>query len=215
MEPTQGTVISLLLLLSVAALILFAVYRSRRTIGLRKRFGDTEYDRTLEHRGSRASAEADLVARKRRVAKLVLRPLDAGERRHFTNRWIAAKSRFVVNPTLAIGDADAAIGSAMAACGYPIGDFNSRYEALTVRHREVARHYRAGHDIVLKHASGEASTGDLRQAMIHFEVLFEELLAYGYMIDSSLWHGSANVASNAEAAANAPVSRKKIAALAD
>jgi hypothetical protein len=51
--------------------------------------------------------------------------------------------------------------------------------------------------------------------MIHFEVLFEELLAYGYMIDSSLWHGSANVASNAEAAANAPVSRKKIAALAD
>lgn len=85
MEPTQGTVISLLLLLSVAALILFAVYRSRRTFGLRKRFGDTEYDRTLEHRGSRASAEADLVARKRRVAKLVLRPLDAGERRHFTN----------------------------------------------------------------------------------------------------------------------------------
>ena len=64
----------------------------------------------------------------------------------------------------------------MGARGYPVDDFDARYESLTVDHGDIARHYRAGHDIALKQTNGTATTEDLRQAMIHYEALFEELV---------------------------------------
>ncbi|HSQ96127.1 MAG TPA: hypothetical protein VLM18_08565 [Croceibacterium sp.] len=58
-----------------------------------------------------------------------------------------------------------------------MADFDRRYEDLTVDHGEVARHYREGHEITLRHGKGQASTEDLRQAMIHFEALFDDLIS--------------------------------------
>jgi len=40
----------------------------------------------------------------------------------------------------------------------------------------VIENYRAAHDIALRHRRGEASTEDLRQAMVHYHTLFEDLL---------------------------------------
>lgn len=169
--------VAMLALVLVAAFVLWWLYRSRRTSALRDRFGKDEYDRTLHQHGARSKAEAALIAREERVHKLELRPIADADRSHFTAEWHAAKSRFVDDPAAAIGDADRVIGQVMGARGYPVDDFDARYESLTVDHGEVARHYRAGHDIADRAVTGQATTEDLRQAMIHYEALFGELVS--------------------------------------
>lgn len=167
---------ALLALLLVAALVLWWLYSSRRTSALRDRFGDREYDRTLVSHGARRKAEADLLARQERVSALQLRPLDAAERLRFSEEWHRAKARFVDDPAAAVGDADQVVGAVMQARGFPVSDFDERFESLTVDHGDVARNYRAGHDIAVRQLEGRATTEDLRQAMIHYETLFGGLV---------------------------------------
>jgi len=177
MQPDQTTVIAILALIVVAALVLWFLYRSRRTAVLRDKFGKDEYERTRETLGGRGKAEDALREREKLVAALDLRPLGPAERQQFTADWHAAKAEFVDDPAKAVLDADRAIGGVMGARGFPVADFDTRYESLTVDHGAVARHYRAGHDIALKQANGQATTEDLRQAMIHYEALFDELVS--------------------------------------
>jgi hypothetical protein len=40
----------------------------------------------------------------------------------------------------------------------------------------VVQNYRAGREIAVRHKQGQADTEDLRQAMIHFRALFDELV---------------------------------------
>ncbi len=166
---------AILALLLVAALLLWWLYRSRRTAALRDRFGEREYARTVKTHGARRKAEADLLDRQKRVAELELHPLAAADRVQFGERWHRAKARFVDDPAAAVSDADSVIGAVMQARGYPVTDFDSRFESLTVDHGSVARHYRAGHDIAVMQLGGQATTEELRQAMIHYEALFTEL----------------------------------------
>ncbi len=168
---------AILALLLIAALLLWWLYRSRRTSALRDRFGKDEYDRTLGQHGGRSKAEAALLEREARVHKLELRPLEASEQARYTADWHAAKARFVDDPAAAVADADGVLGAVMGARGYPVDDFDARHESLTVDHGNVARHYRAGHDIAVRSFAGQATTEDLRQAMIHYEALFGELVS--------------------------------------
>ena len=158
----------------VAAMIIWAALRRRRTNTLRDRFGD-EYNRTLEAQGKRAKAEAMLEEREERVSKLEIRPLSAQERGDFSREWREVKAVFVDSPVEAVHHADRLLATIMRTRGYPMADFDRRYEDLTVDHGEVARHYRDGHEITLRHERGQSSTEDLRQAMIHFEALFDDL----------------------------------------
>jgi hypothetical protein len=159
----------------IVALAAWFIYRQRRTAALRDHFG-AEYDRTLDTAGGKAKAEAALKEREERVAKLDIRPLDERQRVEFSREWRDVKAVFVDSPVEAVHHADRLLGTIMTARGYPMADFDRRYEDLTVDHGEVARHYREGHDIVLRHGRGQASTEDLRQAMIHFEALFDDLV---------------------------------------
>ena len=61
--------------------------------------------------------------------------------------------------------------------GYPVEDEAHRLDDLSVEHAPVISHYGAGRNIVERHRRGEASTEDLRQAMVHFRALFDELVA--------------------------------------
>jgi hypothetical protein len=169
--------VALLALLLVAALLLWWLYRSRRTSALRDRFGAAEYDRTLGKHGARGKAEAALIEREKRVAQLELRPIDMAERERLSADWHTAKARFVDDPAAAVSGADGVIGRVMRARGYPVDDFDARYESLTVDHSSVAGNYRAGREIASRAAEGGATTEELRQAMIHFEALFGELLS--------------------------------------
>lgn len=179
MQTDQTAVFAILALIVVAALVLWFLYRSRRTAGLRDRFGKDEYDRTVSRAGARGKGEAALLEREKTVAKLELRSLQPAERERLTDEWHGAKAAFVDDPAAAVLAADRAIGGVMGARGYPVTDFDARYESLTVDHAEVARHYRAGHLIALKQETGTATTEELRQAMIHYEALFGELVEDG------------------------------------
>jgi hypothetical protein len=175
MQQVDTTVWVLVGVAIVVALVAYFIYRNRSSAALRDRFGD-EYDRTVDDKGSRAKAEAALKEREQRVAKLDIRPLTEPERDTFSREWRNTKAVFVSSPVEAVHHADRLLAEIMQTRGYPMADFDHRYEDLTVEHGEVARHYREGHEIVLRHGKGQASTEDLRQAMVHFEALFDDLV---------------------------------------
>jgi hypothetical protein len=64
----------------------------------------------------------------------------------------------------------------MTARGYPMADFEQRAADISVDHPDVVTNYRAARQVAQANERGEASTEDLRQAMVHYRALFEDLL---------------------------------------
>ena len=173
MTPTAWIVVGII----VVALIVGGLLWSRRARSdhLRDHFGP-EYDRAVEAKGDRAKAEADLAEREKRVKKLDIRPLEPAERREFTQRWEDVQARFVDDPARSTSFADALIGDVMKARGYPVSDFDQRAGDISVDHPVVVDHYHKAHDIAVRHERAGASTEDLRQALIHYRALFDNLV---------------------------------------
>jgi hypothetical protein len=159
----------------VVALLLWMRFRKEHTKRLRARFGP-EYDRTIEQHGSAAKAERDLEKRENRMRGVTIRSLTPGERDQFSDRWQLLQSRFVDDPSAAIRDAERLIVEIMTARGYPMLDFEGRAEDLSVDHPVVVSNYRLAHSIAAKQANGAASTEELRQAVVCYRDLYEELL---------------------------------------
>jgi hypothetical protein len=171
-----------LIALTVAVIMVVAVlawlYVRRRkttTAELRQRFGP-EYERTVREQGSERRAEAQLADREKRVEQLKIRDLDPTERERFSGQWHSLQSRFVDDPKRAVTEADELVSSLMQTRGYPVADFNQRAADISVDHPRVVANYRSAHEIALRLGKGEASTEDLRTAMIHYRSLFEELV---------------------------------------
>jgi len=173
----QNRVLMLIVVLAVIAvlIIVWAAMKKRRSANLRERFGP-EYDRVLEKEGDQRKAEGVLAFREKRREKFTLRPLTAADRSSFTIRWNEVQARFVDDPRGAVTVADSLVTDVMQARGYPIGEFEQRAADISVDHPIVVENYRAAHDIAVRHSSGRASTEDLRQAMVHYRALFQELL---------------------------------------
>jgi hypothetical protein len=166
--------------LGLVVLVLLAgmfvlLMRNRHRANLRSKFGP-EYSRTVEEVGSSRRAEAELQERERRVANFSLRRLSPQQVDMFNDGWMKVQSQFVDDPQGAVCRADVLLTEVMEARGYPIADFDRRSADLSVDHPEVVQNYRSAHDIAIRHARGEADTEDLRQAMIHYRALFEELV---------------------------------------
>lgn len=164
-------VVAVVVLLAVALLVI----QKRRGAALRQRFGK-EYDLAVRERGSEREAQAALERREKRVARFNIRTLSAVERDNYAEKWRAVQSRFVDDPQGAVIEADETVMSLMVAEGYPVADFGQRAADLSVDHPHVVQNYRAAHEIAVRHRQGRANTEDLRQAMIHYRSLFEELL---------------------------------------
>ncbi|MGA2356084.1 MAG: hypothetical protein ABSG02_16425 [Terriglobales bacterium] len=160
---------------AVIAIVGFFLARKRRSAQLRERFGP-EYDRVLKKEGEARRAEGVLQMRAQRREKFELRPLTAAARSDFSGRWRAVQSQFVDNPKAAVSGADQLVNELMQARGYPVSDFDQRAADISVDHPVVVENYRAAHDIALRHSSGQASTEDMRKAMVHYRDLFDELL---------------------------------------
>lgn len=170
---------TLLIVVAVVAVLALAgwwFYQRRQSEHLRSRFG-AEYDHEVEEKGSRRKAEAELADREKRVKKLEIRQLEPSARRGFIDRWKEVQARFVDDPPGAVDEADDLLGEVMRTRGYPVTDFEHQAGDISVDHPQVVKHYRAGHDIAVRHERGEASTEELRQAMIHYRELFDELVA--------------------------------------
>ena len=154
---------------------LFVLMHRRRSESLREQFGP-EYKRAVDQYGDQGKAEAELGAREKRVRKLDIRALAPEERSRFADAWKKTQARFVDEPSKAVGEADGLVKELMQARGYPVGDFEQRAADISVDYTNVVTNYRAGREIVLRNNSGKATTEDLRQAMVHYRSLFEELL---------------------------------------
>jgi hypothetical protein len=175
MDPKQVVVV--LVALAALLVIVWVFVRKQRTRDLRSRFGP-EYDRTVRESGPQR-AEAVLLEREKRVQKFQISELSTEEREHFLNQWRTVQSRFVDDPQAAVSDADILVDRLMQARGYPMSDFEQQAADISVSHPRVVDNYRAAHLIAVQHRKGQASTEDLRHALIYYRSLFEELLQAG------------------------------------
>jgi FtsZ-interacting cell division protein ZipA len=168
-------IVAVIAVVAVVGVIGFFLGRKRRTQQLRQRFGP-EYDRVLKKEGQVARAEGVLDIRAKRRDKFALHPLTEATRADFAERWRLAQSHFVDDPKASVSEADQVVNQLMQTRGYPMADFEQRTADISVDHPVVVENYRAGHDIALRDSRGQATTEDLRKAMVHYRTLFEELL---------------------------------------
>ena len=159
----------------VVGLVLWSALRTRRTRTLKEGFGP-EYERTVADAPSKREAEAELRERQKRREELDVKPLEPEARDRYADSWQATQARFVDDPGGAIAEADVLIQQVMRERGYPVEDFEQRAADVSVDHPEVVNNYRAAHGISVAHEREKATTEDLRQAMVHYRSLFDELL---------------------------------------
>lgn len=161
--------------LAIIGLAVGVTTRQMRSQKLREKFGP-EYDYTIEKTGDRRTAEEELQVREKRVTELEIRPLSMEDRERYNGEWLAIQSDFVDNPPNSVSEANRLIKDVMASRGFPMEDFERRTEDLSVLYPELVSNYRNAHDIALRNERNETSTEDLRQAMVYYRSLFNELL---------------------------------------
>ena len=173
--------ISLLIITTVVVLAIVGVvlgvvfYRSRRSSRLQDQFGP-EYDHTVQELGDVHKAHTELDARMKHVASLEIHSLTEIQRERYQVDWAAVQSKFVDEPGKAIIDADHLIIEVMQLRNYPVSDFEQRASDISVQYPDLVSNYRAARVIADKNAQQQADTEELRQAMIYYRSLFEELL---------------------------------------
>jgi cytoskeletal protein RodZ len=158
----------------LVGVLIWSMYRQRETKRLRSTFGP-EYERTVSMSGRR-QAESDLADRERRHEHLDIVPLEPAARQRYAEAWRDTQARFVDSPEQATREADHLVTEVMRERGYPMEDFDQRAADVSVDHPNVVENYRAAHATSLTNDQGQASTEDLRQAMVHYRGLFVELL---------------------------------------
>jgi hypothetical protein len=165
----------LIVVLVVVVLAAVVVMRRRRTENLRGRFGP-EYDRAVEASDDRRNAEQNLLDRARRRDQLDIRPLPEAARARYSEQWRAIQERFIDDPAGSVGAAHALLDQVMAERGYPTKDFEEQADLVSVDHPRVVENYRAAYGVYTRQRDGSASTEDLRDALVRYRSLFEELL---------------------------------------
>jgi hypothetical protein len=156
-------------------IVLAVRWQRQRTARLRERFGP-EYDQAVLTHGSAGKAEAKLVGREARVEKLRLRDLSIGQRERFVAGWAQVQSHFVDHPKAAVTEADELVSLLMLERGYPDGAFDQRAADISVNHPRLVQSFRQAHEIEARVGKDDASTEDLRVAMVQYRAVFEELV---------------------------------------
>jgi hypothetical protein len=170
-----GLLVAIIVIVVIVLALAWFLMRRQRTARLRKQFGP-EYERAVSESGSRQAAEAELEDRRARREKLEIVALEPAARDRYLEQWRLVQAQFVDSPTEATRAADRLINEVMRDRGYPVEDFEQRAADVSVDHPQVVDDYRAAHAVAEANERSEASTEDLRQALVHYRSLFEELL---------------------------------------
>ena len=173
-QKTIVLIAAVVILLAVAAAVWFWL-RRRRTELLRRRFGP-EYQRLVEETGDVRKAEAELEARQKRVAKFPIRPRAPADQARYLESWRQIQARFVDDPKGAVVEGNTLVKELVQARGYPTSDFEQRAADISVDYPAVVSNYRAAREIARKNEAGEATTEELRQALVYYRALFDELV---------------------------------------
>ncbi len=173
----MATWLWIVIVIVVVLIILAAAMAAsrRRTMALRERFGP-EYDRTVGAREGQRAAEADLRGRERERARLDIKPLSEAARVRYTEEWQVIQQSFVDQPEEATTAGYDLVNRVMEERGYPMRDFEARADLVSVDHPDVVENYRVAHGIHERARQHQASTEDLREALLRYRSLFEELL---------------------------------------
>jgi hypothetical protein len=166
--------IIIVVVLVVAVVVIVATSAARRR-RLQQRFGP-EYDRAVGERGSRLKAESELAGRERRIRSLEIRPLSETARANYASSWRTIQEQFVDQPENCVVKAQVLVTTVMKDRGYPTEGHDQMLADLSVEHARTLEQYRLAHTISQSAANGQASTEDLRQAMIKYRALFSDLL---------------------------------------
>jgi hypothetical protein len=169
--PAGAVVIIIVACVLIATAAGIAATLELRIMATRRQFGP-EFDRLARRMGHRR-ARTEVIARKRHVAGLGLRPLSPERNRQLSAAFTAAQEQFVEAPADAVEAAGDLVLSAASEVGYPSGDREQLLADLSVRHSRRLEGYRRAQETAAQAAS--ASTEDLRQAMLRFRTLFQDL----------------------------------------
>lgn len=174
-SATWYIVVAAIVVIVIAIVAVFASRRAR-TSRLQRRFGP-EYERALRtNERDQSAAERDLMERETRVKRFHIEELPAGARTRYMEEWRTVQTHFVDEPRSAVVEADNLVENVMRDRGYPMGEFEQRAADLSPDHPQVVQNYRAAHAIASRSENGDASTEELRQAMVHYRTLFTDLL---------------------------------------
>jgi hypothetical protein len=173
--PINTVIFAVLLIALVLAALAWLVVQRKRSQRLKRRFGP-EYDLTVSAFRSQSKAEAELIARENRVARLKIVPLAPADAARFSQAWNTLQGRFIDSPKGVVTEADHLVRELMTKRGYPMGDFERMAADISVDHPTVVAAYRAAQSIAARDVRGEADTEELRKAVIHYRALFDELL---------------------------------------
>jgi len=173
---TTYTIAGVVLILLITTAIMVPIFSRRKRIQrLKGKFG-SEYDHTVQALGDEKKANTELEGRQEHVASLDIHPLSVIEGVRYTADWSAIQSKFVDDPGKAIVAADQLIMEVMHLRNYPISDFEQRAADISVIYPELVSNYRAARMITTKNEQQQADTEELRQALIYYRSLFDELL---------------------------------------
>ncbi|MFJ7201083.1 MULTISPECIES: hypothetical protein [unclassified Streptomyces] len=163
---------AVVVVLLVCGLVAWSVARRRH---LKKQFGP-EYERVVEEEGSRSAGERELREREQRHDALEIKPLSAADREKYAQGWSQAQERFVDRPEEAVHEADRLVTALMSERGYPTKGFEQRVSDLSVEHGQTLENYRSAHEVSDRSSRHQATTEELRSAMVRYRTLFDELL---------------------------------------
>jgi hypothetical protein len=172
---TNVQLIGIVVAVVVVVAVVLILASTRKTRRLRTRFGP-EYSRAVQESGSAARGEERLAKLEQRVERFKIHALSPLDQSRFVGAWRLVQAKFVDAPEVAVAEGDQLVREVMTARGYPVVDFDQQAADLSVNHPLVVEHYRDGHAIAVRHAQGKANTEDLRQAMIHYRQLFDDLV---------------------------------------
>lgn len=175
MNAMNSQMIVGVLVVAVIAVAAYLLYRKSQSDRLAHRFGP-EYGRAVEELGSREKAETELMTREKRVGSLKIVPLAPADAAKFDQAWRVVQARFVDDPRGAVAQADELVRELLLKRGYPMADFERRAADISVDHPQVVNHYRAAQAIAVRDRTNQASTEELRKAVVHYRVLFADLL---------------------------------------
>jgi len=188
MDTKTIVIIAVVLVVVALAVIILLMERSRKSRRLKEHFGP-EYDQLLREQGDPRRAEAVLADREKRVEKFSITQLSAADRQRYAADWANVQKRFVDDPAMAVNEADRLVTAVMTSRGYPMAAFEQRAADISVSYPRVVENYRSARLIASRHAKGQASTEELRQALVHYRSLFDELLESTKSEKTGVSHG--------------------------
>ncbi len=169
-------IVAVVLVLVIIGIILGPIFaRRKRSQRFHDKFG-SEYDHTVKTMGNQKKAQTEMDERQKHVETLNIHPLSVSERDRYLADWNAIQTKFIDQPGQATVEADHLIMVVMQMRAYPVSDFEQRAADISISYPALVSNYRAAREIAIKNEHHLANTEELRQALIYYRSLFDELL---------------------------------------